>query len=815
MKRNLLITVLVLACARFANGSGLLIPVEPDVPPLALLNHHVTVTLEDQVAVTRVEQTFRNHTDRQLEATYVFPVPEGASVRQFAMWVDGRRVKGELLTADRARKMYTSIVRQTKNPALLDYIGSDLLSLKIFPIPAKGDQKVEVSFTAVAKKELDLVEYIYPLTTDRTAASTLEDFSISITLKSQQPIGSIYSPTHAVTIKRVGDHEAIVQFKQTGVQLDRDFRLFYTSSGRDIGLTSLQQRPIADEDGYAMFLVSPRAELSKEQKVPRDIVFVVDTSGSMILDKKIDQAKAALRHCLGELSADDRFAMISFATTVNRYRDELAPATDDHIKFGKGWVADLYAGGGTAIHQALMSALEMRSDDPGRMFTIVFFTDGQPTIGETDTDKILADVIEKNSDNTRIFSFGLGNDLNAVFLDQLAERTRALSRYVRAEQDLEANVSSFFKKIHHPVLTNLKLSTNGDVRLVDVYPPQLPDLFHGDQLVVLARFQGSGHAAIMLDGQFGLHDKQFVYELNFRQRSEGKPFVEELWARRKVGYLLDQIRINGEKQELVDEVVRMATNYGITTPYTSYLIMPDAPVQLAAANEGDALGRLYRSSVPQALASGGFGGGGLGGRKAKLEDFVRRVQREAGDLGKIRGVFQDQAFDAYEKSAAEAESRPTSAAVASSVEEFRKRFKEAKQLKETLDLVHLNYQSGRWRANQVEKLGVDLAVCMNALKFQSQLKANAIRRVASRNCMEFGGVWIDDGFTARTPTCVIKAQSDAYFQILERQPQMKEVFKLGNHLVWITPNGTGLVIDSTDGKERISDREIDLLFAHK
>jgi Ca-activated chloride channel family protein len=695
MKRNLLITVLVLACSRFADGSGLLIPVEPDVPPLALLNHHVIVTIEDQVAVTKVEQTFRNHTDRQLEATYIFPVPEGASVRHFAMWVDGRRVKGELLTADRAKRMYTNIVRQTKNPALLDYVGSDLLSLKIFPIPAHGDQKVEVSFTAVAKKDQDLVEYVYPLSTDRTAVTTLEDFSISITLTSQQPIGSIYSPTHEVTIKQVGDHEAIVQFKQTGVPLDRDFRLFYSSSGRDIGLTSLQQRPISGEDGYAMFLVSPSADATKQQKVPRDIVFVVDTSGSMIMDKKMDQAKAALRQCLGGLSSDDRFALISFATTVNRYRDELVPATKDHVKFGKGWVADLYAGGGTAIHRALMSALEMRSDDPGRMFTIVFLTDGQPTIGETDTDKILADVIAKNSDNTRIFSFGLGNDLNAVFLDQIAERTRALSSYVRAEQDLEANVSSFFKKIHHPVLANLKLSTNGDVRLLDVYPPRLPDLFHGDQLVVLARFQGSGHAAIMLDGQFGMHDKQFVYELNFRQRSEGKPFVEELWARRKVGYLLDQIRINGEEKELVDEVVRMATNYGITTPYTSYLIMPDAPVQLAVANEGAAMGRLSRRSIPQALASGGLGGSRFAGQKTKLEDFVRRIQRDSGDLGKSRGEFQDQLFDAYEKAAAESESRPTNAAVASSVEEFRKRFKEAKQLKGTLDMAQLNYQSGR------------------------------------------------------------------------------------------------------------------------
>lgn len=336
------------------------------------------------------------------------------------MWVNGKRAKGELLKADEAKKMYTSIVRQTKNPALLDYIGSDLLSLKIFPIPANGDQKVEVSFTAVAKRQHDVVEYVYPLKTDRTAASTLEEFRLTVNLKSQQPIGSIYSPTHEVAVKQADNHQASVQFEEVGASLDRDFQLFYTTSGQDIGLTALQHRPISAEDGYVMLLVSPRAELSKDQKVPRDIVFVVDTSGSMMQDKKSEQAKDALRHCLGGLSADDRFGLINFATTVNHYRDNLVAADEEHIKHSRGWVSDLYAGGGTAMHAALQAAMDMRTDDPERMFTVVFFTDGQPTIGERDTEKILADMVKKNTANTRIFTMGLGHDLNAVLLDQLA-----------------------------------------------------------------------------------------------------------------------------------------------------------------------------------------------------------------------------------------------------------------------------------------------------------------------------------------------------------------------------------------------------------
>jgi Ca-activated chloride channel family protein len=561
-----------------------------------------------------------------------------------------------------------------------------------------------------------------------------------------------------------------------------------------------------------MLLVSPRAELSKDQKVPRDIVFVVDTSGSMMHENKMEQTKQALRHCLDGLSADDRFALISFATTVNRYRDEWVPVNEEHLKRAKGWVADLYAGGGTAIHQALTSALEMRTDDADRMFTVVFFTDGQPTIGETDIDRILADVTKNNTANTRIFSFGVGNDLNAVFLDQIAERTHAVSRYVRPGEDLEAKVAGFFEKIHHPVLAKLKLTASSDVRLLEVYPPQLPDLFHGDQLVVLARYQGSGQAEVVLNGKVGVHDKRFVYDLDFLPHTDDKPFIEELWARRKVGYLLDQIRVNGEQRELVDEVVGLAKSYGITTPYTSYLIMPDAPIDLAAREAGGAVGRVGRRDAPAALApSGGFGGG-YGGQ-APLEDFARKLQREKGNLASSRNEYQDRYF--RELDADPALNRPSAATAGpkpAPQEEALQRLTEAKRLKSTLDMAQSNFQRGEWRQNQVNALGVDLAVCTNNLKCQTQLQANAIRRVANRTCMEIGGVWIDEGFTAQTPTIAIKAQSDAYFQILQQQPQMKEVLQLGNHVLWVAPNGTALVVDTTTGKERMSIAEIDALF---
>src|SRR5215469_4011396 len=578
MRRALSVVAVLLCGTAAVHGHGLLVPEDKSLPPLAMLNHKVRITIDDQVSVTRVEQTFRNHTDRQLEATYIFPVPKGASVNRFTMWVNGKETKGELVEAQKARDIYTSIVRRTQDPGLLEYMGNNLLRLRVFPVPPKGDQKVSLSFTAVANKEGKLVEYVYPLKTNGKATSTLEEFAITATIKSEHNVTNVYSPTHSISLKRASDKEVAVTFDQNQGLLDKDFQLFYATGDKDVGLTALTHRPLSGDKGYFTLLITPRVEIPKAYQVPRDLVLVLDTSGSM-RGVKMEQARKALKYCLDNLGSQDRFGLINFATTVNRYEDKLLPANEEQIAKAKKWVEELEATGGTAINDALASALELRNQDEGRTFTVVFFTDGQPTIGETDVNKILKNTMSKNTANTRIFTFGVGDDVNATMLDQLAERTRALSTYVRPAEDIENKVSGLYSKISNPVLTNLKLTATNDIKFSEVYPPELPDLFHGGQLVVLGRYSGKGPAAIKLSGQVGMESKEFVYELTFPDKTnDERGFVEHLWARRKVGYLLDQIRANGEKKELVQEVVTLAKKYGITTPYTSYLVVPDGPM---------------------------------------------------------------------------------------------------------------------------------------------------------------------------------------------------------------------------------------------
>jgi Ca-activated chloride channel homolog len=815
MPRWLPALLLALSCTGAAHAAGLLIPTDKEVPPLGLRSHQVEVSIEDQVAVTRVTQVFANHTDRPLEATYVFPVPKGASVKKFSMWVDGKEVSGELVEAGKARSIYTDIVRRTQDPGLLEYMDSNLLRLRVFPVPAHGEQKLALSYTSVAECDAGLVEYVYPLKADAKSAQTLDKFSLEVTLKTQHPLQNVYSPTHAVTMTRPGDRQARVTCEKEQAVLDRDFQLFYTISDKDVGLTALTHRPSAGE-GCFMLLIAPRAELAKTQQVSRDMVFVLDTSGSMA-GVKMEQAKRALKYCLDNLDRKDHFAVLNFATSVNQFRGHLVEASTDQVEQGKKWVDNLQATGGTAIDAALAAALDLRTSDSNRPFTVVFFTDGQPTVGETNPEKILKNVAARNTASTRIFTFGVGDDVNAALLDQLAEQTRAVCTYVRPAEDIEVKVSSLYAKISHPVLTNLKLTAGGSVTLEETYPAQLPDLFHGSQLVVLGRYHGHGHAAVTLTGSAGEQTREFVYEVNFpEQTGSEKAFVEDLWARRKVGFLLDQVRRNGEKKELVDEIVSLAKKHGITTPYTSYLVVPDVAAPLASAPTPHAPSPHVPLLPPQSQP--GPQPRGVPHTPTVPLSAPQRVPAspEPSPAGAINyAPAFNHAYNFVTPNTTAVPAPMASEHAVSTGLGMRFQVPAAQNCTEEAPV----YEKARgalaqrlYSELQTGSLGVDFALQLERLRTDSRVAAKATRQAAGRTCVDVGGVWLDAGYDAKMARVSIKAQGEAYFRILEKHPEMKEVFQLGNQVVWVTPSGKALVI-GPDGADKLADEEIDRLFA--
>jgi len=532
---------------------------------LAIKYHHVDIQIKDQVVTTRVDQVFVNDNPWTAEGTYIFPLPQGAAVSDFVMWVDGKAVHGEILEADEARTIYDDVVRRMKDPALLEYVGRKALKASVFPIPPGEERKIELEYSQLLPVENGLVHYIYPLSTERFSSRPLEDLVVRAQIESREPLKAVYSSRHEVSIDREDDYHALLGLEQSDVLPDRDFELFYTISSEKIGLNLLSFKE-EGQDGFFLLLAAPDVKVNEEEIVVKDIILVLDTSGSM-QGEKMDQAKEAARYVLDHLNPLDRFAIVSFATTTRSFSPSLEPAAQ--ADKGKDFLDRLEAMGSTDINRAMIEAVGLAEEV--RPTTLIFLTDGLPTEGVTVTGAILDNVARESPDNVRIFSFGVGDDVDTDLLDQISLDHGGASTYVRPGEEIDEEVSAFYRKVKIPVLSDLSLDW-GDIIVDQVYPQRIPDLFAGSQLILLGRYREGGPAKITLKGMVNQEERSYTYEdLSFRKEG-GDDFIPRLWATRAVGYYLTQIRLYGEKQEWIDSIVSLSTRYGIITPYTSFLV---------------------------------------------------------------------------------------------------------------------------------------------------------------------------------------------------------------------------------------------------
>ncbi len=574
LTRGLLLLALLAIQVAPALADGIIIPEPPhdvpitEVPYLTVKYHRVTVTIEDQVATTHVDQVFVNEGRWEIEGTYIFPLPEEAAISEFSMWVDGEKIAGQVLERDEARRIYEDIVRRQRDPALLEYVGRDAFQASIYPIPPGGERRVEIEYSQVLPMDNGLVEYVYPLNTEKFSPRPLEEVVVNVTIRSKEPLKAIYSPSHRVDVVRDGDHKATIGYEEYDVKPDRDFVLYYTVSPEEVGLNLLSYKPDAQSDGFFLLLAAPNVEVEQEKVIAKDVILVLDVSGSM-RGVKIEQAKEALNFVLDNLNEEDRFNIIAFSTSTRHYARGLVPA--DERGEARDFVSRLKAGGSTDINRALLEAVAQVERAAARPAIIIFLTDGLPTTGEVVVERIIDNVKNAAPDNVRIFPFGVGYDVNTVLLDTIAENHRGASGYVRPEEAIDEKVSAFYARVSTPLLADLELDF-GDVEVSDVYPYPLPDLFAGTQLIVVGRYEDGGETDITLQGVVQNRPQTFRYD-NVRFREEGGPeFIARLWATRKIGYLLQQIRLHGEDQEMVDEIVELSVRYGIITPYTSFLV---------------------------------------------------------------------------------------------------------------------------------------------------------------------------------------------------------------------------------------------------
>lgn len=589
--------------------------------PLQLKYQRVYTDITDGVAVTEITQSFLNPLRTAIEGTYVFPLPEGVAVGDFEMTVAGRTLKGEVLEKDQARRTYEAIVRRTRDPGLLEFLGKRLYQASVFPIPPGDKLDIKLSYSQTLTERGGLGEYTHPLASQGRTSGPIDEITVRVKVKSTLPLTSVFCPSHKCDVQRPSDHEATLTYEATHVTPDRDFNLFYQRKDAQFGLSVLTHRPAGDK-GYFLMRLSPRVEVDESEILPKDIAFVVDTSGSM-QGEKIEQLRRSLRFCIGALRDGDRFNIYRFSTQVQPFRDSLVPASKDIRDAAIDFCDGLEAVGGTNINQALLDALEDDPRDKSRPYMIVFMTDGEPTVDATNTAEILKNVGQANAHNVRFHVLGIGTDVNTHLLDKLAETNRGSREYVGETDDLEIKMSAFTGRLNNPALTDIRLEI-GDLGASDVYPSTIPDLFHGDDIVVLGRYESEGHHAIRLVGQRGDEQQTLVYEGEFPTVQKANDFLPRLWANRKVAYLLDEIRLHGGNRELVDEVIRLATRFGIVTPYTSALILEGEP-RLArrggvSRERFDALRALGYSGgsdddagARPAAAPRGRSGGGMGG----------------------------------------------------------------------------------------------------------------------------------------------------------------------------------------------------------
>jgi len=547
------------------------LPEDPDPPNLTIKYHRVNVTINNQVATTEVDQVFINELNRDLEGEYIFPLPEDAALSSFEMEVDGKMVKGKVLDKDKARAIYEEIVRRRKDPALLEYIGRNMVRARIDPIPARGTKRIKLKYSETLKADNGLVKYIYPLDTERFSPKPLKEVTVTVKIDSKIPVKAFYSPSHKMSFKRVNDHEVKGSFEKTNFIPEKDLILYYTLSKKDFGLNLMTYREKDEKEGYFLMFIAPREKMKKSDILPKDVVFVLDRSGSMDEKGKMENAKKALKFCLSNLNREDNFNIIAFSDEIDSFsKGGLLSASKKNVINARKFVDDISPIGGTNIESAIKKGLQSFKNSKNARY-LIFITDGLPTVGITEPDKIEESVKENNKNHTRIFTFGVGYDVNTHLLDEIAGENRGYPEYLKPGEEMEVKISSFYRKISTPLLSDVVLKIPG-VRITSLYPRELPDIFKGTQLIVAGKYSGKGPSVIKLTGKRGKIAYNNTYEGNFPEVMEKNDFIPRLWAVRRIGHLLSAIRKKGENRELVDEVIKLASRYGIITPYTSFLV---------------------------------------------------------------------------------------------------------------------------------------------------------------------------------------------------------------------------------------------------
>jgi Ca-activated chloride channel family protein len=600
-----------------------------DRPGVEIVAVRASVKILEETAATTLEVELANPGTQPAEAVLLLPVPDGAAVSGFAFEGPAPEPTAKVLPRDQARRLYDEIVNRLRDPALLEFAGFNLIRSSLFPVPARGRQRVQLTYEHLLDRDGQRIDYVLPRSESLAARTPWE---IRAEVRSKAKVSMVYSPSHDLVTKRVDASHVSVNLAESSRMNPGSFRLSFLRETGEL-TASLFAYPDPKVGGGWFLLMAglPAASSEERGRVKREVTLVIDRSGSMA-GTKMDQARAAALQVIEGLSDGERFNVIDYSTAVARFAD--APVAKDRAVTlqARDYVAALRPGGGTNIYDALSEALRQPHEE-GFLPIVLFLTDGVPTVRNT-SEPAIRELVEKgNVHRRRFFTFGVGADVNAPLLDRIADATRASTTYVLPGEDVEVKVAQVYKRLYGPVLADVKVETLGadgrpdTRRMRDLIPSEVPDRFDGDSVIVLGQYSGEEPLEFRIRGEYLGRPREFRFSFGVERATTRNAFVPRLWATRRIAYLVDQVRELGAAmstapvggppvaigdprfRELTDEILRLSTEFGILTEYTSFLATDGANLgswrELADACGDNLEGRAVRARFGESAVAQG------------------------------------------------------------------------------------------------------------------------------------------------------------------------------------------------------------------
>lgn len=570
MKSKQILCTAALIAATASHGAGLLIADGGFGGTLEIVEHDVKVTINNGVAVTHVNQVFHNTENRIVEALYTFPVPEGASVANFSMWINGKEMVGEVVEKERAREIYNSYKQRKRDPGLLEQVDYKTFEMRIFPIPSGADQRVQITYYQELKMDNDWATYVYPLATVTRPGlytKTNGKFAITLETKSAIPIVSMESPSHESEFVIAEHSENVVSasLETEGGSLAKDVVLAYNLSRPKTGIDLITSKQ-SGEDGYFSMTVTVGEDLKKLDK-GMDYVFLMDISGSMANDGKLIMSKNSVSEFIKALSPEDRFEVLTFNVQPNTLFNSLTPATETAEQSAEQFMLTQAARGGTVLQPALNTAY--RYNDPDRQLNVVILSDGMTEQKERQQ---LLQLIQARPRNARVFCIGVGNEVNRQLLAQLANDSGGLAAFISQGDRFDRQAAAFRRKLMRPAAGNLQIDFGG-LQVYDVEPRVLPDLYHGAPVRIYGRYKNGGTANITLKADIRGVPLKKSAEMQFPTNDDSNPEIERMWAWHRIDQLLKAADRSGSRKNVLGEVIALGETYSIVTEYTSFLVL--------------------------------------------------------------------------------------------------------------------------------------------------------------------------------------------------------------------------------------------------